>query len=273
MKQTCLYIVIPARNEEGAIGEVIRKVPRDFRPDVAVKVLVVDDGSTDRTVPVALAAGADEIYTMPANTGLGAAVRAGLREAYQRGADLAVMIDADNEYPAEQIPELVEPLFAEQADYVMGSRFMGTIKGMKWHRRLGNYFFTAVQMILLRRFIYDGQSGMRAFTREALADLEIIHDYNYAQVMTLNLVRKGYRLQEIPIRYQVRTTGTSFIRFGAYISKVFPAIWREMRRPVQAALTSQKGGCRVQQQVDAAALPEFRREEEPVRRGIEQTGV
>lgn len=232
MKEQYLYIVIPARNEEGAIGEVIRKVPRDFHPELIVKILIVDDGSTDRTVETALAAGADVIYTMPTNTGLGAAVRSGLREAYERGADYAVMIDADNEYPAEQIPELVAPLLANEADYIMGSRFMGTIKGMKLHRRLGNYVFTMIQMLLLRRFIYDGQSGMRGFTREALSELEIIHDYNYAQVMTLNLVRKGFRMKEIPIRYQVRTTGTSFIRFRAYLSKVLPAIWSEMNRPV-----------------------------------------
>lgn len=242
MNEKCLYIVIPARNEEGAIGEVIRKVPRRFRDDVAVKVLVVNDGSTDNTVAVSLQAGADDIYTMPDNTGLGAAVRAGLREAYLRGADLAVMIDADNEYPADQIPELVEPILAGQADYVMGSRFMGTIKGMKWHRRIGNYLFTTIQCILLRRFIYDGQSGMRAFSRSALADLEIIHDYNYAQVMTLNLVRKGYRMKEIPIRYQVRTTGDSFIRFMPYVTKVIPAIWREMRRPVSPKTTGQAKG-------------------------------
>ncbi|WP_139492618.1 glycosyltransferase family 2 protein [Brevibacillus dissolubilis] len=233
MSKQLLYIVIPARNEEGAIGEVIRKTPRDFHPNIEVKIMVVDDGSTDQTVQVSLAAGADEIYTMPTNTGLGATVRTGLREAYNRGADYAVMIDADDEYPANEIPELVAPLISGEADYVMGSRFMGTIKGMKLHRRLGNYFFTSIQMLLLRRFIYDGQSGMRAFNRAALADLEIIHDYNYAQVMTLNLVRKGYRMKEIPIRYQVRTTGTSFIRFNAYMTRVFPAIWREMRRPVQ----------------------------------------
>jgi glycosyltransferase involved in cell wall biosynthesis len=238
MKQACLYIVIPARNEEEAIAEVIHKIPRHFHPDLTVRVLVVDDGCTDRTVEVSLQAGADEIYTMPTNTGLGAAVRAGLREAYLRGADYAVMIDADNEYPAEQIPELVAPLLADEADYVMGSRFMGTIKGMKWHRRIGNYFFTALQCLLLRRFIYDGQSGMRAFNRLALADLEIIHDYNYAQVMTLNLVRKGYRMKEIPIRYQVRTTGRSFIRFVPYVTKVLPAIWKEMRRSVSAKSTT-----------------------------------
>lgn len=232
-----LYIVIPARNEEGAIGEVIRKVPRHFTPNLKVKVLVVDDGSTDQTVSVALAAGADVIYPMPQHTGLGAAVRSGLREAWQLGADYAIMIDADNEYPAEQIPELMAPILAGTADYVMGSRFMGTIQGMKWHRRLGNYLFTAVQALLLGQMIYDGQSGMRAFTRAALADLEIIHDYNYAQVMTLNLVRKGYRMKEIPIRYQVRTTGTSFIRFGQYATRVIPAIWREMIRPVQRKKT------------------------------------
>lgn len=243
MADQILYIVIPARNEEGAIGEVIRKVPRSFHSALQVKILVVDDGSTDRTVDVSRAAGADEIYTMPTNTGLGAAVRSGLREAYDWGADFAVMIDADNEYPADQIPELIAPLLNDEADYVMGSRFMGTIKGMKVHRRWGNYFFTLIQMILLRRFIYDGQSGMRAFSRSALADLEIIHDYNYAQVMTLNLVRKGYRMKEIPIRYQVRTTGTSFIRFRAYVTKVIPAIWREMKRPVHSgSRRAAKGG-------------------------------
>lgn len=232
MKQETLYIVIPAQNEEGAIAEVIRKSPRDFCPGLEVKVLVVDDGSTDHTVAVSLDAGADEIYTMPVNNGLGAAVRTGLQEAYNRGADYAVMIDADNEYPADQIPELVAPLLSGEADYVMGSRFMGTIRGMKWNRRVGNYLFTLLQMVLLRRFIYDGQSGMRAFNRAALADLEIIHDYNYAQVMTLNLVRKGFRMKEIPIRYQVRSTGTSFIRFMPYMTKVLPAIYKEMRRNV-----------------------------------------
>ncbi len=232
MKKKKCIVIIPAHNEEEAIHHVIAKVPRHFRPDVEVSVIVINDGSTDRTVEVAKLAGADEVVDMPGNCGLGATVRRGLKHAYDRGADVAVMIDGDNEYPAEQIPDLVEPILWNQADYVMGSRFMGTIKGMKIHRRLGNYFFTCIQMILLRRWIYDGQSGFRVFSRPVLRDMEIVHDYNYAQVMTLNIVRQGYRMLEVPIRYQVRTTGQSFIKFWAYMTKVFPAIYKEMSRPV-----------------------------------------
>ncbi|HZG60752.1 MAG TPA: glycosyltransferase family 2 protein [Anoxybacillus sp.] len=233
MNKQKVVVFLPAHNEEKAIGEVIKKIPRHFHPMVEVKVLVIDDGSTDQTVAVAKAAGADYIYQMGKNQGLGAAVRKGLQECLRLGADIGVMIDADNEYPAEQIPDLLAPIFSGEADYTMGSRFLGTINGMKLHRRLGNYFFTFLQSLLLRKWIYDGQSGMRAFSRQAMENAEIIHDYNYAQVLTLNLVRKGFRVKEVPIRYKVRTTGESFIKFKAYMTSVLPAIWKEMKRPVQ----------------------------------------
>jgi glycosyltransferase involved in cell wall biosynthesis len=232
MNKQKVVVFLPAYNEEKAIGEVIKKIPRHFHPMVEVKVLVIDDGSTDQTVAVAKAAGADYIYQMGKNQGLGAAVRKGLQECVRLGADIGVMIDADNEYPAEQIPDLLAPIFRGEADYTMGSRFLGTINGMKLHRRLGNYFFTFLQSLLLRKWIYDGQSGMRAFSRQAMENAEIIHDYNYAQVLTLNLVRKGFRVKEVPIRYKVRTTGESFIKFKAYMTSVLPAIWKEMKRPV-----------------------------------------
>ncbi|GAB7387244.1 hypothetical protein BSNK01_10800 [Bacillaceae bacterium] len=234
-------VIIPAYNEEEAVGEVIRQVPRHFHPEVHVSVIVIDDGSTDRTAEAARRAGADEVYSLSQNQGLGAAVRTGLQKAYALGADVAVMIDGDNEYPAWQIPDLVLPILEGKADYVMGSRFMGTIKGMRLSRRLGNYFFTALQTLLLRRRIYDGQSGFRAFSREALRDVEILHDYNYAQVMTLNLVRKGYRLLEVPIAYRVRTTGRSFIKYWPYVKHVLPAMYREMRRPVARVSARESG--------------------------------
>lgn len=233
MDKLKVIVFLPAYNEEESIGNVIRHIPRDFHDSVDVKVLVIDDGSSDQTVEVSNRAGADYIVSFTKNQGLGAAVRAGLRESFERGADIGVMIDADGEYPADYIPNLLRPIFQGEADYTMGSRFLGTIKGMKLHRRLGNYCFTVIQSLLLRRWIYDGQSGMRAFTRPALQHAEIIHDYNYAQVLTLNLVRKGFRVKEVPIPYHVRSTGTSFITFRGYLSRVFPAIWKEWSRKVE----------------------------------------
>ena len=228
-----VIVFIPALNEEDSIGKVIAKVPRYSIPNYDVEIIVINDGSTDGTIQAAITAGADDVVSFDHNRGLGAAVRAGLQECYLRGAEIGVMIDADNEYPANEIPQLVAPIISGEADYTMGSRFLGHIDGMRLHRRWGNYFFTALQSILLRCKIYDGQSGMRAFSRQALAHAEIIHDYNYAQVLTLNLVRKGFVMQEVPISYQVRTSGQSFIRFWAYVSAVFPAMLREMVRPVQ----------------------------------------
>jgi glycosyltransferase involved in cell wall biosynthesis len=228
-----VIVFLPAHNEEESIGEVIRKIPRAFHSSVRVSVLVIDDGSTDQTVAVSKEAGADYIISLPQNKGLGAAVREGLQKCEELGADIAVMIDADNEYPAWQIPQLLAPIFNGEADYTMGSRFLGTIKGMRLNRRMGNYMFTLLQSLLLRKWIYDGQSGMRAFSKQAMQHAEIIHDYNYAQVLTLNLVRKGFRVKEVPIEYQVRTKGQSFIKFRAYMTSVFPAIIREMNRRIE----------------------------------------
>lgn len=227
-----VVVFIPAHNEEGNIGEVISRVPRHFHPDYRVQIVVIDDGSKDRTVDEAKHAGADHIVSFPANRGLGAAVREGLVQCCLLDADIGLMIDADNEYPPEQIPDVIAPIMNGDADYTFGSRFKGQIRGMKHHRRLGNYAFTLLQSLLLRKWIYDGQSGMRGFSREAMEKAEIIHDYNYAQVLTLNLLRQGFRLHEVPIRYQVRTRGQSFIKFRQYVTAVIPAIYREMRRPV-----------------------------------------
>ncbi|NBI30039.1 glycosyltransferase family 2 protein [Chengkuizengella marina] len=233
-----VVVFIPAYNEEKSIGEVISRIPRDADSQLFIQVLVINDGSKDNTVKESKKAGADFIYSFTENKGLGAAVRQGLKESYKLGADIAVMIDADCEYPPEQIPELILPILQNKADYVMGSRFLGKMKGMKLHRRLGNYVFTFIQCVLLKRWIYDGQSGMRAFSKEVMEHAEIIHDYNYAQVLTLNIVRKGFRMREIPIHYQVRTQGQSFIKFKEYLPNVIMAIIKEMLRPVRKIRTN-----------------------------------
>ncbi|MCD5323779.1 MULTISPECIES: glycosyltransferase family 2 protein [Pontibacillus] len=225
-----VVVFLPAHNEEDCIKEMIHTIPRQMGENIEVKIILIDDGSKDNTIELAKEAGVDAIYRNETNQGLGAAVRQGLKRSLELGADIGVMIDADLEYPGRQIPDLIQPILNNQADYVMGSRFLGNIEGMKLHRRLGNYAFTFLQSLLLKRWIYDGQSGMRAFSKEVMQEAEIIHDYNYAQVVTLNIVRKGFRMKEIPIEYQVRKKGESFIKFKAYMSSVLPAIYREMKR-------------------------------------------
>ena len=221
-----VVLFMPAYNEEASVGECVRRAPASVLGcDVAV--LVVDDGSTDRTAERAALAGA-EVISLPQNRGLGAAVRVGLAAAVERGAAAVAFCDADGEYAPEELESMVAPLFAGTADYVVGSRFAGHIEVMKPHRRFGNIVLTAALSLVARRRITDGQSGYRAFSRRAAAGAEIIHDFNYAQVLTLDLLDKGYRYAEVPISYRFRTTGESFIKLGRYLRHVVPAVIREL---------------------------------------------
>lgn len=224
-----LSVVVPAKDEEATLGELLDRISRVRVPGYELRPIVVDDGSTDRSAQVARQRGA-AVVRHAENRGLGAAVRTGLRAAVQAGAVVIAYLDADLEYYPEDIPRLVEPILAGRADYVLGSRFAGGARRMRLHRRLGNHAFTALLVLLTRRRISDGQTGMRAFSREVADRAEIIHDYNYAQVLTLDLARKGVRMEEVPVRYRVREHGTSFVKW-TYPLKVLPAVWRELRSP------------------------------------------
>ena len=166
------------------------------------------------------------------NRGLGAAVRAGFEVARRHRAAAVAFCDADGEYAPEELAVLVEPILDGVADYVVGDRFAGDIRRMLPHRRLGNRILTRGLSFAVRRKLGDGQSGYRALSHAALAEAEIAHDYNYAQVLTLNLLRKGFRYAEVPISYGFRSEGGSFIRLGTYLKQVIPAVYRELNPPV-----------------------------------------
>ena len=224
-----LAVVVPAKDEEASIGILLDRIAYVRVPGCDLRPIIVDDGSTDRTAAIARAKGA-KVVSHPENRGLGAAVRTGLGVAVEDGTDAVAYLDADLEYYPEDIPRLVEPILAGRAGYVLGSRFRGGVRGMRLYRWAGNLAFTLLLVALTRRYMTDGQTGMRAFSREAAASAEIIHDYNYAQVLTLDLLRKGFALEEVPIRYRIREHGASFISWR-YPAKVLPAIWRELRTP------------------------------------------
>ena len=220
-----LAIVIPAYNEAEALPDVLARIPRQELGDVSV--IVVDDGSTDATAAIAEREGADVVVRHGENRGLGAALRTGLETA--RGLDprAAVYLDADLEYDPAEIPALLTPIEAGEADYVLGSRFRGEREGHKLFRSLGNRVFTLALSLVAGRRISDGQTGFRAFSARALNVAEIVHDYNYAQVLTLNLLHKGMRLAEVPITYRRRTRGSSFINAN-YLWRVPLGMAREV---------------------------------------------
>jgi glycosyltransferase involved in cell wall biosynthesis len=217
---------VPARDEAESVGDVVRRIPASVHGHPVVR-LVVDDGSRDATAAEARSAGARVVQSHGA--GLGAAVRVGLQVAVQLDPAAVVFCDADGEYAPEELAHVVEPILDGAADYVVGSRFAGEIRRMYPHRRAGNRLLTAVLARLARTPITDGQSGYRALSPAAARNAEIIHDYNYAQVLTLDLVAKGVRYAEVPISYSFREQGRSFVRLPTYLRRVVPAVWRELR--------------------------------------------
>jgi hypothetical protein len=233
-----IVLFLPAHNEEATVADVVRRTPHRIA-DHPVRCLVIDDGSTDRTAERARAAGA-EVITFEENRGLGAAVRRGLDEAVARGAVAVAFCDADGEYAPEEVPVLVAPILNGEADYVVGSRFAGTIGRMLPHRRLGNRVLSLVLRFLTRTPISDGQSGYRALSRRAAGQARIVHDFNYAQVLTIDLLARGARYVEVPISYHFRETGQSFVRLGEYLAAVIPAVHHQLSTDVDLPLPAEE---------------------------------
>ena len=226
-----VVLVLPAHDEEATVAAVVAPRAGDRRRARGA------GGGGRRRLPrrhgcIQAATAGAEVVVMGANRGLGAAVRRGLAEAVDRGAAAVAFCDADGEYAPEELGSLVAPILEGRADYVVGSRFAGRIERMRPHRRAGNIVLTRLLSFVARTRITDGQSGYRALSRAAAADAEIVHDFNYAQVLTLDLLAKGYRYAEVPIRYGFREHGRSFVRLLPYLRRVIPAVWREVNGSV-----------------------------------------
>ncbi len=222
--------LVPVHDEATTIADVVRGLPAHVTGPLGVHPvlpLVVDDGSTDGSGELARAAGAT-VVRQPVNLGLGAAVRRGLAEASALRPAAVVYLDADLEYDPAELAALAAPVLAGDADYVVGSRFAGRIERMLPHRRFGNRVLTVWVRWMTRRAVTDGQSGYRAFSARAAAEAHVVHDYNYAQVLTLDLLGQGFSYAEVPIRYAFRDSGTSFVRLGRYLREVVPAVHRQL---------------------------------------------
>jgi glycosyltransferase involved in cell wall biosynthesis len=193
-----VIVTIPAYNEEETIASVIREIPRMIPGGGIVEVLVIDDGSRDRTSDVAIAAGADHVLRNRANRGLAYTFQRCLNEALARGADVIVNTDADNHYDQTRIPELVEPIVSGKADIVVGSRVFETLR-MKFANKHGNKFANWVMQRLLKIPGVDVSSGYRAYSREAALSLNILSSHTYTHETLFNALDRRLRVISVPL--------------------------------------------------------------------------
>lgn len=207
-----LVIQIPCLNEEGSLAETLSFLPRRVEGFDTVEWLVVNDGSTDRTVEVARRCGVDHIVDLPVNRGLAKAFVAGIERALEEGADVIVNTDADNQYNAADIPLLVRPILERRAQLVIGSRPVASIEHFtatkKLLQRLGSWVvrFTSGAAVL------DAPSGFRAISREASMRLNIFDSYTYTLEAIIQAGRSGVRIVSVPIRVNGETRPSRLVR-------------------------------------------------------------
>ena len=206
-------VVVPAYNESGKIGDVVRKVPRHY----AACVIVVDDCSSDDTSEEARAAGAERVVRHPVNRGVGAGIRTGLMTAKQEGFEFAAILSGDDQHEPDELPRVLGPLFRGEADLVQGSRWLpgGATPGIPNDRR----WLTRIYPLLFRLASgypsTDGTNGFRAFRLAMLDDPRIrleqdwLDRYELEPYLLYQAVRCGYRVREAPVTVRYHARGTT----------------------------------------------------------------
>jgi glycosyltransferase involved in cell wall biosynthesis len=227
-------VIVPSYKEVESIGPVLDGVPEDVDGH-AVTTLVVVDGEDDGTSAVAAARGAF-VCVMPVNQGQGAVLRFGYRLATERGAQVLVSLDADGQYDPAEIPGLVAPVLAGEADFVSGSRRLGSTYGGDGFRRAGVVVYAALMRLVTGQRITDPSFGLRAMRAEVPADVPLHQPQFQAAELLVGAALRGFRVAERPGAMRRRTAGESRkgndvvygLRFGRVL---FGTWWRERRRP------------------------------------------
>jgi len=204
-----LLVIVPAFNEEGAIGGVVRSV-RTCVP--GVQVLVIDDSSADGTILEARAAGA-EVLSLPHHLGLGGCVQAGYKLAHELGFQYVIRVDGDGQHDPRDIPRIFEKLKQSGCEMVIGSRYMnGDGQHTSVTRGLGIRFFRLVLRPILGKPVRDPTSGFVGVNREALAIFARSFPLEYPEIEALVVLqRKRFRFEEVPVKMRPRIAGQSSI--------------------------------------------------------------
>lgn len=215
-----LIIQIPCLNEEDQLPIAVADLPREVEGCDVVEWLVIDDGSTDRTVEVARELGVDHVVSFPQNRGLAAAFQAGLDASLKLGADVIVNTDADNQYDASAIPSLVAPVLAHQADMVIGDRDVRSVDEFSFAKQRLQLLGSWVVQKASRTDVPDTTSGFRAYSREAATSLTVVSPYTYTIESIIQAGRSGSAIANVPVGTNAKVRE----------SRLFGSTWGYIRR-------------------------------------------
>lgn len=217
--RSTVLVAIPCLNEEAVVGDVIRSIPRSLPGLGGVVVLLVDDGSTDRSASVARDAGA-VVLSHGRRRGVGAAFQTAITYALQKGFGYFVQIDADGQFDAGEIQSLLAPILSGRCDFVTGSRFLPgstRIEHQSAAKRLGNFGIAWWVSRLTGRRFYDVSCGFRAYSREAMLRVNPQALFTYTQETILDLAFQGVRMEEVAVHVRY---------FPGRRSRVADSLWR-----------------------------------------------
>jgi len=202
-----ILAIIPAYNEEESLPSTLRELAQ-VRPDV--DILVVDDGSTDRTAEICRSMGVP-VVSLPVNLGLGGALQCGLRYAWRKGYDVAFQFDADGQHRPDQISLITEPVLDNRADIVLGSRFLNnTGYSVSKVREALMFLLKALSSVAIGQQVTDSTSGFRAYSRRAMRFMITNCSSDYTEIEAIILMtRSGHRYEEVPTGMRERTAGQS----------------------------------------------------------------
>lgn len=200
--QKKLLIYMPALNEEKTIASVLKSIPPFFKEFENVELLVVNDGSTDKTEFEAKSAGST-VLNHNKNKGVGEAFQTALDYALKINASIFVSIDADGQFDVKQIPEMVEPILNNRADFCIGVRFKdGRPKNMPKIKFWGNKQVNKIVSAVSNNKIYDASCGFRAYSKNCLLSLNLHGSFTYTHETILDLLDKGFKVEQIPVKVE-----------------------------------------------------------------------
>jgi glycosyltransferase involved in cell wall biosynthesis len=222
-----LIIQIPCLNEEATLPQTIAALPRQIEGVEEVELLVIDDGSTDRTIEVAREQGVEHIVRLTNNRGLAAAFQAGLDACLKLGADLIVNTDADNQYSGADVPKLLAPILAGEADMVVGDRRVETIEHFSRHKKRLQQLGSWVVRRLSGTAIADTTSGFRAYNREAALGLVVTDNFTYTLESLIQAGKMLVAVDQVKIGTNPQTRESRlFDSTGAYVRRNAVSILR-----------------------------------------------